>query len=147
MGVAGSSSYPSSSLYSQLIGGRITDVVGANTFNSAPDTMGNIINTITNAVFDNQDGPILLRQIIHMFVAETDSSSSAVDDYSGALAKVRNIKVEDGSRMQKTKKYAIRILERNMRIYENIVYRDALSKSNNSSSDNSNSSNDLLSQL
>ncbi len=112
----------------------------------------NTINTVSDMVFDNQDGPIILRQIIHLFVAETDSSNNPVEAYSGALEKIRNIPVENGSRMQRTKRYAMRILARNMKIYEDIVHRDALSKSNNSSSSSSSSSssgnsNDLLSQL
>lgn len=69
----------------------------------------------------------MLRKLVHAFVAETDSRDDAVDAYSGALAKIRNIPAPKNSRIDKAKEYAIRIFERNKKIYEGIVYRNIVS--------------------
>lgn len=111
----------------------VTNSGTTNSGTTNPDTnsAASMIDSLIDTVLDELDGPIILRQIIRLFVVETDSSNDSVSAYSGALAKIRNISVESGSRMESTKKYAVRILKRNLKIYENIVYRNAVANSNN----------------
>ena len=78
-------------------------------------------------ILDELHGPILLRETLHMFVADTDSLEDPLSAYGRAITQVGNLEFDRGSRLSLTKEYVLRILKRNKKHFENIFLRDTMS--------------------
>lgn len=88
------------------------------------ETFGNIIDSFMGEF----EGPFVLRNLLQVFVLRADASVDTVAVYDEAIGYVENWKFDEDSRLDRTKKYVLRILERNRKHYEELLYRTTLAR-------------------
>ena len=84
------------------------------------ETFGSIVDSI----LEDFEGPFVLRNLLQIFVLRADQATDTVDVYDTAINSVETWQFTPDSRLEKTQKYILRILERNRKHYEQVVYRD-----------------------
>jgi parallel beta-helix repeat protein len=84
-----------------------------------------IMDSLDSIILDESEGPIILRQIMRLFLQEVEFSEDPLASYDYGIAKIESIQVESDSRLSFTQEYVLRILEQQRRRYEAEVYRIA----------------------
>ena len=75
---------------------------------------------------DDQQGPLLLRYLTRLFIAEVEVSEDPLTLLDIGIEKMMYLEVLEDSRTASTRDFLIRILEKEKRRYEEMVYRDVV---------------------
>lgn len=81
------------------------------------------MDSLDSVILDESEGPIILRQIMRLFLREVELSDDPLSTYDYGIAKIESIQVESDSRLSFTQEYVLRILEQQRRRYEDEIYR------------------------
>ena len=84
----------------------------------------NPLDVLDSTILDEMDGPILLRELAYMFIQEAKQSDDPIAFYDRGIEKILSLYIEEGTRLESTQKYVIRIFEQRQRQYEEALTRD-----------------------
>lgn len=83
-----------------------------------------VLDTLDTTLLDEMDGPIFLRELARLFIRDADESDDPSGMYDLGIEKIQALDIEEGTRLESTQRYVIRIFEQRQRQYEETIMRD-----------------------
>jgi hypothetical protein len=94
-----------------------------------PVNPSSVFDSLDSVVFDDQEGPVILRQLLRVFLEEARQSADPELFYAQGIAKITELSMQvESPRMSLTISYILRVLEQHKARYEEMLMRDVLSR-------------------